>query len=114
MNSTLKSPPLAIPWQNPKIDSRLKMWVGNSCQNSLTPNSRYCEALEPRGQDFLKTITQDDHCKQKSWNAYGASTMRSSNKEYNNKAWLDQTWTITINSDHNDHSHKEWTFGHAS
>ena len=63
---------------------------------------------------FLKTITQDDHCKYKSWNAYGVSTMRSSNKEYNNKARLDQTWTITINSDHNDYSHNEWTFGHAS
>ena len=25
----------------------------------------------------------------------------------NNKAWLNQTRTITINSDHNDHSHKE-------
>ena len=39
--------------------------------------------------------------------------MPSSNNEYNNKAWLDQTWTIIINSDHNDHSHKEWTFKHA-
>ena len=72
---------MAIPWQNPKTDSRLKMWVGNSCQNSVTPNFIFCEALEPYGQVFLKTITQDDHCKQKSWNAYGASTMRSSNKE---------------------------------
>ena len=32
--------------------------------------------------------------------------MRSSSKEYSNKAWLDQTRTITINSDHNDYSHK--------
>ena len=45
------------------------------------PNSRNCEALEPYKQVFLKTITQDDHCKQKSWNAYGASTMRSSSKD---------------------------------
>ena len=103
---------MAIPWQNPKIDSRLKMWVGNSYQNSLTPNSRYCEALEPYGKVFLKTITQEDHCKQKSWNAYGASTMWSSNKEYNKKACLDQT--ITINSDHSDHSHNEWISRHAS
>ena len=80
----------------------------------FTPNSWFCEALEPYRQVFLKTITQEVHCKQKSWNAYGASTMQSSNKEYNNKAWLDQTRTITINSDHNDHSHNEWTFGHAS
>ena len=114
INSTLQSPPLAILWQNPKTDSILKMWVGNGYQNSLTPNSRNCEALEPNRQDFLKTITQDNHCKQKSWNTYGTSTMRSSNKDYSNKAWLDQTWTITINSDHNDHSHKEWTSGHAS
>ena len=90
------------------------MWVGNSCQNSVTPNFIFCEALESYGQVFPKTITQDDHCKQKSWNAYGASTVWSSNKEYNNKAWFDQTRTITINSDHNDHSHNEWTSGHAS
>ena len=32
--------------------------------------------------------------------------MQSSNKEYDNKAWVNQTRTITINSDHNDHSHK--------
>ena len=40
------------------------MRVGNSCQNSLTPNSRFCEAFEPSGQVFLKTITQEVHCKQ--------------------------------------------------
>ena len=113
-NSTLQSPRLAVLWQNSKIDFRLKMWVKNSYQNSFTPNSRNCEGLEPNGQVFLKTITQDDHCKQKSWNTYGTSTMWSSNNNYTNKAWLDQTWTITINSDHNDHSHKEWTSGHAS
>ena len=114
INSILQSPILAISWQNPKTDSRLKLWVENSYQNSLTPNSRNYEALEPNGQDFMKTITQDDHCKEKSWNTYGTSTMQSSNKDYNNKAWLDQTWTITINSYHNDHSHKEWTSKHAS
>ena len=114
INSTLQSPPLTIPWQNPKIDSRLKMWVWNICQNSLTPNSRFCEALEPYRKVFLKTITWEDHCKKKSWNAYSASTMRPSNKEYNDKAWLNHTRTITINSDHNEHSHKEWTSGHAS
>ena len=90
------------------------MWVGISSQNSLTPNSKLCEALEPYRQVFLKTITQEVHCKQKSWDAYGASIMRSSNNEYNNKALLDQIRTITINSDHNDHSHNEWTSGHAS
>ena len=100
--------------KNPKLDSRLKMWVGNSCQNSLTPNSRFYEALEPYRQVFLKTITQEDHCKHKSWNAYGASIMRSSNKNYNNKSWINQTRTITINSYHNDHSYKEWTSGHTS
>ena len=114
INFTLQSPPLAIPRQNPKTDSRLKMWVGNSYQNSLTPNSRNYEALEPNELVSSKAIAQDDHCKRKSWNTYGISTMRSSNKDYSNKAWLDQTWTITINSDHNDHSHKEWTSGHVS
>ena len=79
-------PPLAIPWQNPKTESRLKMWVGNSCQNSFTPNSRFCKALELYRQVLLKTISQKVHCKQKSWNAYGTSTKWSSNKEYNNKA----------------------------
>ena len=29
--------------------------------------------------------------------------MQSSNNDYNNKTWLDQTRTITINSYHNDH-----------
>ena len=38
--------------KNPKLDSRLKMWVGNSCQNSLTSNSRNYEALEPYEQVF--------------------------------------------------------------
>ena len=90
------------------------MWVWNSYQNSLTPNSRNYEAVEPNGQVFLKTIAQDNHYKQKSWNTYGASTMRSSNKDYSNKAWLDQTWKININSDHNNHSHKEWTSKHVS
>ena len=33
--------------------------------------------------------------------------MQSSNNEYNNKVWLNQTRTLTINSDHNDHSHNE-------
>ena len=36
INSTLQSLPLASPWQNPKTNSRLNMWVGNSCQNSFT------------------------------------------------------------------------------
>ena len=80
-NSTLQSPRLAVLWQNSKIDFRLKMWVKNSYQNSFTPNSRNCEGLEPNGQVFLKTITQDDHCKQKSWNTYGTSTMWSSNND---------------------------------
>ena len=52
INSTLQSHPLAILWQNPKTDSRLNLWVGNSCQNSLTSNSRNCEALEPYEQVF--------------------------------------------------------------
>ena len=34
--------------------------------------------------------------------------------ELKNKPWLDQKQTITINSDHNAYSHKEWTSGHAS
>ena len=63
INSTLQSPPLAILRQNFKTDSRLKMWVGNSRQNSLTPNSKFCEAFESYEQVFLKTITQEVHCK---------------------------------------------------
>ena len=43
----------------------------------------------------------------KTCNIYGASTMRSSEMELSNKSWLDQKQTITINSDHNAHSHKE-------
>ena len=33
--------------------------------------------------------------------------MQSSSVDKSNKTWLDQTGTITINSDHNEHSHKE-------
>ena len=38
--------------------------------------------------------------------------MRSSSKEYSKKkkkkkTWPDQIGAVTINSDHNDHSHKE-------
>ena len=44
---------------------------------------------------------------QKTCNAYGASIMRSSKMELNNKPWFDQKQTITINSDYNAHSHKE-------
>ena len=34
--------------------------------------------------------------------------------ELRNKTWLNQKQTITINSDHNAHSHMEWTSEHAS
>ena len=34
--------------------------------------------------------------------------------ELKNKPWLNQKQTIIINSDHNAHSHKEWTSRHAS
>ena len=33
--------------------------------------------------------------------------MRSNSVDKSIKAWLNQTKTITINSDHNEHSHKE-------
>ena len=39
---------------------------------------------------------------QKTCNAYGASTMQSSEMELSNKPWLDQKRTITINSEHPD------------
>ena len=44
---------------------------------------------------------------QKTCNAYGANTMRSSKMELSNKPWLDQKQIITISSDYNAHSHKE-------
>ena len=65
--------------------------------------------LNHTDKNFLKTTTQYDYRKQKTWNAYRVSIMRSSKKEWSNKAWLDQKQTITINNDHNDHSLKEWT-----
>ena len=34
-------------------------------QNSLTPNSKICEALKPYKQVFLKTTTQYNHMEQK-------------------------------------------------
>ena len=44
---------------------------------------------------------------QKTCNAYGTSTMRSSKMELGIKPWLIQKRTITINSDHNAHSCEE-------
>ena len=61
INSTLQSPPLTIPWQNPKTDSRLKMWVGNSCQKSLTPNSRFLKLLNPENKSPENNITKYTH-----------------------------------------------------
>ena len=42
---------------SPKTESRLNMWVGKCCQNSLTSNSRNCETLESYEQVFPEKNT---------------------------------------------------------
>ena len=79
-------------------DITLKQTLNLSCelgtveQNSLTPNSRVCVALESYEQ--VSPETQQHNmiivCR-KTCNAYEASIIRSSKMELSNKLWLDHT-----------------------
>ena len=89
--------------------------MGTVEHNSLTPNSRNCEALEsyehesPETQQYTMIIV----CR-KAWNAYEAS-MKWSSKDGVKKqtmAWSNKQ--SLQGSDHNAHSHLEWTLGHTS
>ena len=79
-------------------DKTLKQTLDLTCeletikQNSFTPNSKICVALESYEQESPKTQQHNMIivCR-KTCNAYKASTMRSSKMELSNKPWLDHT-----------------------
>ena len=83
--------------------------------NSLIPNSRNCEAHEsyehesPETQQYTMIIV----CR-KAWNAYKASMMWSSidGVKQQTMAWSNKQ--SLQGSEHNVHSHLEWTLGHTS
>ena len=102
-------------------DKTLKQTLDLTCElgtfehNSLTPNSRNCKALEsyehesPETQQYTVIIV----CT-KAWNAYEANMIWSS-KDGVKKQII--TWSNKQSlqgSDHNAHSHLEWTLGHTS
>ena len=79
-------------------DKTLKQTLDLTCelgiveQNSLTPNFRICVALETYEQESPKTQQNDMIIVwRRIYNAYEASTKRSSKKKISNKSWLDQT-----------------------
>ena len=83
--------------------------------NSLTLNSRNCEALEsyehksPETQQYTMIIVW-----RKAWNAYEAGMMWSSKDGVKKQtiAWSNQQ-SLQV-GDHNAHSHLDWTLGHTS
>ena len=89
--------------------------MGTVEQNSLTSNSRNCEALEsyehetPKTQQYIMIIV----CR-KTWNAYEASNMWSSKNGVKKQTMTWSTKQSLQGSDHNAHSHLEWTLGHTS
>ena len=102
-------------------DKTLKQTLDLTCElgtvehNSLTLNSRNCEALEsyehesPVTQQYIMITV----CR-KAWNAYEASMMWSSKDGVKKQT---MTWLKNQSlqgSDHNVHSHLEWTLGHTS
>ena len=78
-------------------DKTLKQTLDLTCefetikQNSFTPNSKICVALESYEQESPKTQHNMIIVCRKTCNAYKASTMRSSKMELSNKPWLDHT-----------------------
>ena len=89
--------------------------MGTVEHNSLTPNSRNCEALEsyehesPETQQYTMIIV----CR-KAWNAYEAGMMWS--RKYGVKKET-MTWSNKQSlqgSDHNAHSYLEWTLEQTS
>ena len=89
--------------------------MGTVEHNSLTPNSRNYEPLESYEYDSPETqqYTMIIVCR-KAWNAYEAG-MKWSSKDGVKKQTM--TWSNNQSlqgSDHNAHSHLEWTLGHTS
>ena len=84
-------------------------------QNWLTPHTRNCEALELYEHETLETLQYNIIivCR-KVWNAYEAGNIWSSKDgvKKQTKAW--STKQSLQGSDHNAHSHLEWTLEHTS
>ena len=89
--------------------------MGTVEHNSLIPYSRNCEALEsyehesPETQQYSMIIL----CK-KAWNAYEAGMMWSSKDGVKKQTMACSNKQSLQDSDHNAHSHLEWTLGHTS
>ena len=102
-------------------DKTLKQTLDLTCElvtvehNSLTLNSRNCEALEsyehesPETQQYIMIIV----CR-KAWNAYEAGMMWSSKDGVKKQTMPWPKKQSLQGSDHNVHSHLEWTLGHTS
>ena len=102
-------------------DKTLKQTLDLTCElgtvehKSLTPNSRNCEALEsyehesPETQQYIMIIV----CR-KAWNAYKAGMMWTSKDGFMKQTMAWPKKQLLQGSDHNVHSHLEWTLGHTS
>ena len=102
-------------------DKTLKQTIDLTCElgtvehNSLTSNSRNCEALEsyehesPETQQYTIIIV----CR-KTWNVYEAGMMWSSKDGVKKQTMAWPKKQSLQGSDHNVHSHLEWTLGHTS
>ena len=89
--------------------------LGTVEHNSPTPNSRNYEALESYEHESPKTqqYTMIILCK-KTWNAYEAGMMWSSKEGVKKQTMAWSNKQSLQGSDHNAHSHLEWTLGHTS
>ena len=89
--------------------------MGTVKHNSLIPNSRNCKALEsyehesPETQQYTMMIV----CR-KAWNVYEVSMMWSSKNEVKKQTMVWSNKQSLQGSDHNAHSHLEWTLRHTS
>ena len=102
-------------------DKTLKQTLDLTCElrtvehNSLTPNSRNCEALEtyeyesPETQQYTMIMV----CR-KAWNAYEVGMMWSSKDGVKKQTMAWSNKQSLQGSDHYAHSHLKWTFGHTS
>ena len=88
--------------------------MGTVEHNSLTPNSRNYEALEsyelesPETQQYTMIIV----CR-KAWNSYEAGIMWSSKDEVEKQTMAWSNKQSLQGSDHNVHSHLEWTWTYS-
>ena len=91
------------------------MWAWEQWQNSFTPKSRSCEALEsyehesPKTQQYTMIIV----CR-KAWNAYEAGMMWSSKDGVKKQTMAWSNKQSPQGSDHNAYSHLKWALEHTN